>query len=133
MILSFKKQFKPKILDETKKHTIREDPHNRWKAGRKIHMATGVRTKLYNCFMKDVCRLTQRINIKWERGFNEKRISKIYIDGKIFAEELTIGYLGEKELYRLAINDGFDTIKEFFEWFDEDFNGKIIHWTDIKY
>lgn len=33
----------------------------------------------------------------------------------------------------LAKNDGFSGVKEFFEWFSEDFKGKIIHWTDLKY
>lgn len=49
MILSFKEQFIPKILDGTKIHTIREDKKNRWEAGKKIHFATGVRTKNYKC------------------------------------------------------------------------------------
>ena len=33
----------------------------------------------------------------------------------------------------LARNDGFDSIQAFFEWFKEDFEGKIIHWTDLRY
>lgn len=28
---------------------------------------------------------------------------------------------------------GFDTIEEFFAYFNEDFVGKIIHWTDLRY
>ena len=34
---------------------------------------------------------------------------------------------------RLAVNDGFDGLKEFFQFFDRDFSGKIIHWTTQKY
>jgi len=37
------------------------------------------------------------------------------------------------EIERLAENDGFNTASDFLEWFDHDFTGKIIHWTDYKY
>lgn len=50
MILSFKPQFRQKILDGTKIHTIRDDPNDRWQAGKIIHAATGVMTKNYDCF-----------------------------------------------------------------------------------
>jgi hypothetical protein len=33
----------------------------------------------------------------------------------------------------LARNDGFATVKDFFEWFSEDYTGKIIHWTELRY
>ena len=36
-------------------------------------------------------------------------------------------------MWQLAINDGFESLKHFFEYFNEDFEGKIIHWTDLKY
>jgi hypothetical protein len=36
MILGFKPCFVAPILAGTKIHTIRDDPHNRWKAGREI-------------------------------------------------------------------------------------------------
>ena len=48
----------------------------------------------------------------------------IYIDG--FA-------LSRKEVKQLAINDGFDNVSDFHNYFNEDFIGKIIHWTDFKY
>lgn len=28
---------------------------------------------------------------------------------------------------------GFDSVKDFFRYFNKDFKGKIIHWTDLKY
>lgn len=37
------------------------------------------------------------------------------------------------EIEQLSQNDGFDTVDEFFEYFNEDFTGKLIHWTDFKY
>ena len=36
--LAWNPEFPPKL------HTIRDDPHNRWKPGMKIHFATGVRS-----------------------------------------------------------------------------------------
>jgi len=36
-------------------------------------------------------------------------------------------------LKTLARNDGFESVDDFFKWFNADFQGKIIHWTDFKY
>lgn len=35
----------------------------------------------------------------------------------------------------IVLNDGrsFPSVEAFFQFFDKDFNGKIIHWTDLKY
>ena len=41
--------------------------------------------------------------------------------------------LNMSELQRLVWNDGFDNIYEFVSYFNEDFVGKIIHWTDFRY
>ena len=41
--------------------------------------------------------------------------------------------LTNKQIEQLAKNDGFDSVQDFFNWFNEDFNGRIIHWTDFKY
>jgi len=55
MVLAFKKRFVEPIKKGVKIHTIREDKTNRWKSGMKVHAATGVRTKNYNCFFESVC------------------------------------------------------------------------------
>ena len=36
-------------------------------------------------------------------------------------------------IQQLATNEGFSTVKRFFEYFSEDFEGQIVHWTDLKY
>lgn len=41
--------------------------------------------------------------------------------------------LKPEEVEVLARNDGFDSISDFFKWFNKDFQGSIIHWTDLKY
>lgn len=134
MILSYKKRFPEKILDGTKKHTIREDPHNRWKAGMKIHHATGMRTKQYNCFKEGECVSTQRVEVfynqlvydkaEWLNHFYHGKLVNVAIDNICIARPL---------LHKLAINDGFGSIEEFFDWFNDDFTGKIIHFTKLRY
>ncbi len=129
MILGFKKQFEPKILSGQKKHTIRLDPHNRWKRGNSIQMATGVRTKNYNCFKETECTSVQRVYMSY--AYNN--IIEISVNGRQlhkFSDKM-----------ELALNDGFDTWDEFFDWFhpliekteDNWLEANLIHWTDLRY
>jgi hypothetical protein len=39
------------------------------------------------------------------------------------------------EIEELAINDGFDSVADFWDYFSSygDFEGRIIHWTDLTY
>ena len=108
--------FRPKL------HTIREDKNNRWKKGMLIHFATGVRTKAYCNFWKDECKATQEIEIIYT-GQTDYYPS-IYIEGR---------NLSYNEMTLLAINDGFEDQDDFFKWFNADFSGKIIHWTNLLY
>lgn len=122
MVLAFKKHFVDGILTNTKIHTIREDKHDRWKTGKKIHFATGVRTKHYQQFMQGICKSTQSIEIKRLNGWIED--TEVKIDGRI---------LSKMEVRDLAWNDGFANINEFCMWFKDGFKGKLIHWTDKRY
>lgn len=128
MILSFQKQFREKILLESKKHTIRRDRHDRWKAGKIIHFSTGLRTKDYECFMFGKCESIQIIRIKWKdnRDIGHGQSVQVFIDDKNVTTNDDI-------IDALVENDGFESRREFFEWFSEDFNGKLIHWTTLKY
>ena len=141
MILSYKKQFpwkgpdgkpvptnfKEKILSGTKIHTFREDPHGRWKDGKLIHHAHGVRTKNYDCFLENGCVSVQSIQINnYDVGAFIKR-TELIIDGEVvFSEKSEWAGI-------IAKNDGFDSVEDFFKWFSSDFQGRIIHWTDFKY
>ena len=124
MVLGFKPQFKEPILKKKKKHTIRKDENDRWKPGMKIHFATGVRTKLYHQFYEGFCKSTQRIIILYDNIQRIGNVVNVSIDGRS---------ISWKELETLAINDGFESVSEFLNWFDKDFKGKIIHWTDLRY
>lgn len=122
MILGFKKQFEAPILSGTKKHTIREDITNRWAEGKTIHFATGVRTKNYNNFKTDVCKSVQEIKVIWINEYINDAI--VIVDGV---------NLNIEQKQALAYNDGFANLIEFFQWFNKNFEGKIIHWTNLKY
>jgi hypothetical protein len=117
MILPSKERFVEPIMGGTKIHTIREDRHNRWREGMKIHMATCVRTKKYHCFREEVCRGKQKIHM-----YNHKKGLRVYVDGTP---------LTEKKMRELIYNDGF--IEWFFPRSCYVYAGKIIHWTDKKY
>lgn len=123
MILGFKQQFEMPIKRGTKIHTIRQDKPNRWKPGMLIHFAKGVRTKNYINFQMGQCFSMQKIEIKYfQHGLGEN--VTVSIDGR---------KLQQSEVETLARNDGFDSFVDFFNWFNQDFEGKIIHWTDFKY
>lgn len=128
MILAFDQRFKQPILDGIKIHTIREDKPNRWKEGMPIHMATGVRTKKYDCFMTKKCTGVQPIEIYAPTEYIHNRIVKI--NGR---------KLAETEVKQFLLHDGFDSLLDFWLWLDHRMNigtfysGKIIHWTEFRY
>jgi hypothetical protein len=128
MILSFKSQFIKPILVWSKIHTIREDKTNRWKPGRKIDFFTGRYTsKDRRRFAPTLeCVSTQEIVIL--NMFNDRQVFVGCVNGE------NRNKLSESQIKKLALNDGFKNVDEFFLFFDQtDFKGKIIHWTDFKY
>lgn len=116
----------------SKIHTIREDKKDRWKPGTMIDFYINTRTK-------DMFRFAPRIpvvstqKIKITHIGNTRNVS---IDNMLFYfgcpndEYQTIMI---DKMLSFAQNDGFDTLKDFFAYFNEDFTGKIIHWTDKRY
>lgn len=124
MVIGFKKQFIEPIMQGIKVHTIREDTHGRWKPGMIMHMATGVRTKQYKQFALKQCESVQDIEVKYRYKGKVKRGVTVSIDGL----EIT-----SKVFFELCANDGFKNGVDFFIWFGNDFKGKIIHWTAIRY
>lgn len=123
---------KTKIGDfPQKKHTIRRDSKNRWKEGNDIHFIIYNRTPARMQFAPVVkVQSIQKIEISyhqikdWKGFITNNNAPMIRIDGCV---------MSGSEAEELAINDGFDSLDAFFEWFSEDFTGKIIHWTDKKY
>jgi hypothetical protein len=121
MNLPFKNQFKDKILSGEKIHTIRKNS-SKWTIGKKIHFVTGMRTKNHDCFKQGKCMGLQEFAIYW-RGNTVYPVA-VFVSGRTLT-------LDEVEI--LAKNDGFNTVDDFYRWFNADFKGIIIHWTDYLY
>lgn len=112
-----------------KPHTIRADKTNRWKPGMNIHFFewTGkpYRSPQFKFAPVVTCVSVQKIEIVWHDLTGCRYINPtIYIDGR---------WIVGRQLHQLAINDGFDSLTSFYAWFNQDFTGKIIHWTELKY
>ena len=126
-----------------KLHTIRRDENNRWKAGMNIHFVVNGRTKDRFQFAPVVkCVRVQNIEIiNAERyGVNDPEISyhniiPLYGSDWHFAIIVKIDdrKLSREEVEILAVSDGFESVWEFFKYFEKDFKGKLIHWTNLKY
>lgn len=105
-------------------HTLRGDRRNRYRIGMKIHFYT-MSKKRAVCFGTGEVKAIQYavINVKLQR---------IYIldqkDGMGHAREL----LGV-DLATFVLNDGFDSLEQFWGYFQESKTYKIIHWTNFKY
>ena len=104
-------------------HTIREDKNERWKVGTKIDFFINVRQK--NMFrFAPVLPVVSTQDIEIEYTGSGVYNAWVFINGKL---------MNEKNLLEFAQNDGFDTIEDFFAYFNKDYTGKIIHWTDKRY
>lgn len=140
MILSFSRpEFKFLILSKNKIHTIRRDKSNRWNVGRTIHFWLGnprntrSKNKPHHFAVGIVSRVVE-IEFRWlnevlyAEGYAPYRCEysgkfcEVYIDGKLCKTDRVV---------RLAKQDGFVNVDEFFKWFNEDFFGKIIYWDDL--
>jgi hypothetical protein len=119
------KTWTPKI------HTIRTG--NRWKAGMKMHLATGVRTADYYQFnIGEYSALAHCTSVQSIQIDHNARLGK-----RVFVEDdqdsIFTKQLSDVEIELLSINDGFDSVDEFWNWFQHDFVGQIIHFTDFRY
>lgn len=107
-----------------KLHTIREDAKDRWKTGTMIDF-------FINCRQPTMFRFAPKIPVvsvqEVEIIVNKFEFMNDYevkIDGKLLSTD---------EKVKLAIHDGFDNLLQFFIYFNKDFKGKLIHWTNLKY
>ncbi len=122
-----------------KLHTIREDPKNLWVPGRKIHMVVFNRTKNRFQFapVLEVKSVQYFQIIRFNYITNEDSPTVYIGDTKedvmpFYFDDPKASY-GIDDMKKLALNDGFNSIDHFFKWFNSDFTGKIIHWTDLRY
>jgi hypothetical protein len=113
-----------------KLHTLRDDINDRWQVGMMIDFFINVRTKkMFRFAPKLPVVETQHVLMT----YHSNDVIQISIDGN----EL----FGYAERLKFAINDGFDTWEDFFNYFypkikaapKEIYTPKLIHWTDKKY
>jgi len=124
-----------------KKHSIRKltkTRKKRWRKGLNIEFRTGSRFHPHTYFQfapKVPVISVQDIKIKYG-GHQYGGWVSVFIDGVEYEtihiyEDFSFEYT--EKMQRFVQNDGFDTIVQFFDWFSKDFEGQIIHWTDLKY
>lgn len=115
---------------QQKRHTIRIDSTNRWKVGMKIHPIINNRKK--NRFQfAPVLKVKSIQSIRIEDLGIETRI---YIDDKYYSSWFHMPtFSPDTKMRILTKNDGFRSPFDFIKYFNHDFEGKIIHWTDHKY
>lgn len=98
---NFQKQFAPMILDGSKHHTVRPRRKNPTKAGDRLVLYTGMRTKKCEKIFETKCTATVPIQIYPEIG-------QIVLDGR---------QLTAQEVVMFAGRDGFPDVYKFFEFF----------------
>lgn len=158
MLLGFKKQFAPKILDGSKKFTIRNPRKVEPKIGETLHMYTGLRTK-HTEKITSKHKLTgiQLVDIFIQNKHTEDNIKleysieftlQIKVDGRALREE---------EYLPFCCSDGFSSISDFQKyWLSENSEFKqhfqegqkrplmnvwtvdqkdlvMYHWTDLRF
>lgn len=133
------------IDHKPKLHTIREDKNDRWRVGTKINFYINARQKnMYRFAPVLPVVSTQKIEFIWKDntenltclGMSYDKTCTIIIDNRFFGDVLLLKgtvVSGSDNLPRFAQNDGFDTLQDLLDYFNTDFTGKIIHWTNLKY
>jgi hypothetical protein len=137
MLLGFKKQFAAKILDGTKKFTIRNERKISPKVGETIHMYSGLRTKYTELISKEHkytgC---QKVKIVIEKLKPEGFYLEIHvwnIDSPFFVHALH-----DSQRSNFVKHDGFKSQRDFCEYWIEGHQRltairTIYHWTDLRY
>lgn len=118
-----------------KLHTIRLDYKNRWKPGNKIHPVIFNRSSKQQQFIFTLtCIETQKLDI-WVKAEHLNTHIACWVNN----HPLTM-----QRIRQLAINDGFDSVQDFANYFAVQlYNStgrtfgttqyKLIYWTDLKY
>ena len=129
ILLPYEKQIQlhyPHLLPKI--HTFRLG--KRWKAGMKMHMVTGNRTKDRRQFNIEYPELEYCVSVQdciIRAGTTPMPCFSIEVDGATLENDILF-----------LVNDGFNGPDQFFEWFGHPFKstehvGQIIHFTDFKY
>ena len=130
---------------EPKLHTVREDLKERWRPGINIDFFINVRQKNMLRFAPVLPVVsTQKIEFIWKDntenlaclGTSFDKTCTIMIDNRFYGDAYYFNGSVISSSYTIPIfanNDGFDTPEELFAYFNKNFKGKIIHWTEKRY
>ena len=123
-------------------HTIRHDPHDRWKVGMSIHFTINNRRPDRLQFAPVIpCVSVQKIRIEKElinsnptdKSWNIKKFH-FWIDGQPYGNHSSRYGYDEDIVEYISQHDGFMFDSQFMNWWPEGtFEGKIIHWTNFRY
>lgn len=122
VLYGFKQQFAAKVEDGSKPHTIRNLRKNgHAKPGDLLQLYSGLRTK-------DCRKLLDPDPVCWETF-------PIWIEAQNMAVLLgdRQDWLSDGEIEALAIADGFDSVKEFFDFFPADNEKILICWQPVEW
>ena len=133
------------VIQRPKLHTVREDLKERWKPGINIDFFINVRRpNMYRFAPVLPVVSTQKIEFIWKDntenltclGTNFDKTCTIMIDDCFYGDAYFFNGSVISSSYTIPIfanNDGFDTPEELFAYFNKNFKGKIIHWTNKRY
>lgn len=131
----------------SKLHSLRVDIAKRWNPDNHIHFKVWEGRPYHSNSLPFApiipCVSVQKVFINWGlttnflHRFPCMKISKKDLEKPLLSRTPSV-YVDEKllspqEVGELANNDGFDNVTDFYRWFNKDFSGKIIHWTDKIY
>ena len=123
-----KKTFPDQLVKLCKLHTIR--PGNRWKVGDKIHFKiwTGrpYHSKTFQFAPVMEVKSVQEIEVFWI-NYRWNNVKVIVDDSLYWSTHLEPDYA---DILRLATNDGFESVEQFFTYFNKPFKGQIISWVE---
>ena len=114
MNINYKKEMERALANGVKLHTIRQKPIA---VGTMMNHIVYPYHKERRCVLSNLCTATQMITI-------EPSSRTIKVDGR---------ELSKVDIERVSINDGFETMDDFWTFFNEPYQGMIIHWTDTRY
>jgi len=132
--------FKEKILDGRKKHTIRIMGKRNYRKGMLLQLAHGVRTKYYDCFLETECTKVDRLTIASWNAYHPKIMNSGDVEYQYglkykdfyITMDLNGRYISTEKMKDIAINDGFESLDQMIQYFDlkkgEFAVTNLIHW-----
>ena len=114
MNINYKKEMERALANGVKLHTIRQKPIA---VGTMINHIVYPYHKERRCVLSNFCKSTQMITI-------EPSSRTIKVDGR---------ELSKVDIERVSKNDGFETMNDFWTFFNEPYQGMIIHWTKTRF